>query len=98
MVSRNRTERRGMWSRPLCGPRTPPFEQVAVLRTYWSGRYEDSLAWDPVHLIPDRDASSVPGPESVPMACGPNVDQAGLYGFPVADAIGAPAGNQSRAW
>ena len=44
-------------------PRTPPFEQVAVLRTYWSGRYEHSLAWDPVHLIPDRDAFSVPGPE-----------------------------------
>jgi hypothetical protein len=41
---------------------------------------------------------SSPTPESVPMACGPNVGQAGLYGFPVADTIGAPAGNQSRAW
>ena len=36
---------------------------AAELRTCWSGRYEHSLAWDPVHLIPDRDASSVPGPE-----------------------------------
>jgi hypothetical protein len=60
-TERNRTERDAVST--AVRPRTPPFEQVAVLRTNWSGRYEDSLAWDPVHLIPDRDASSVLGPE-----------------------------------
>ena len=50
-----------MWSPTAVRPSAPPWGQAAQLRKCWSGRHEGQLASNPVHLIPDRDASKPAG-------------------------------------